>query len=170
MDKEMVSIWVEALCTKHHMPRLDFMMPKDIYTEIQDVKGTIANEKIYLKGGSEFAEENIANLENYLSVLEEALPEGYTLEREKTPFKRLAPKIAIAFIFLAMTVVTFWCYFIKNIIGLNIQYTWCFFVYLVLGIAVLGSGFLTFIMIANVVDTAKEIKEDKAKKGKRHGK
>jgi hypothetical protein len=62
---ETVKIWIEELGT----PTIE-----KIKSEIEDVKGTIKNEKVWALS-DDIHYENIENLEEYLEVLEEMLEE-----------------------------------------------------------------------------------------------
>lgn len=62
---ETVKIWIEELGT----PTIE-----KIKSEIEDVKGTIENEKVWALS-DDIHYENIENLEEYLEVLEEMLEE-----------------------------------------------------------------------------------------------
>lgn len=70
--EEMIKCWLEQLLETTGKSNVDELTAEEIITEIEDVKGTIQNEKIVL-GISEFAEKNIEHFEAYLKVLEEML-------------------------------------------------------------------------------------------------
>ena len=70
--EEMVNFWLEQLLEPTGKSNVDELTIEEINAEIQEIKGTIENEKIFL-GVSEFAEENISQFEAYLEVLEKLL-------------------------------------------------------------------------------------------------
>ncbi len=75
---ETTKLWLTDFLESKGVDTIETCPVEDILKEIEEVKGTISNERLWEKGysGDEFNPhtENIETLEEYLEILEEALP------------------------------------------------------------------------------------------------
>ena len=72
-DEETIGIWLDILLDTTGKTDVSELTAEEIREEIEDTKGTIANEAITLGLPGSFAEENIRILNSYLKVLTEML-------------------------------------------------------------------------------------------------
>lgn len=70
--KSMVEYWIEQLLESTGKSNTNELTNEEIRKEIEEIKGTIRNEKILI-GITDYAEENIKQLEAYIEKLEEML-------------------------------------------------------------------------------------------------
>ena len=75
---ETAKLWLEDFLESRGVSSIDLCPAEDVLKEIEEVKGTISNERLWEKGynGDEPNPhtENIMSLIEYLEILEEALP------------------------------------------------------------------------------------------------
>lgn len=71
-DKEMLDIWLEDLLYECGKNSVEELTPKEIEEAIEETRGTISNERLWAHADA-IHWENIANLEAYISELEELL-------------------------------------------------------------------------------------------------
>ena len=70
--KSMVEYWIEQLLESTGKSNTNELTNEEIRKEIEEIKGTIRNEKILI-GITDYAEENIKQFESYIEKLEEML-------------------------------------------------------------------------------------------------
>lgn len=70
--KSMVEYWIEQLLESTGKSNTNELTNEEIRKEIEEIKGTIRNEKILI-GITDYAEENIKQFEVYIEKLEEML-------------------------------------------------------------------------------------------------
>ena len=70
---EMVDIWIDSLIRKFQVQDLQELPVYVVKAEIAEMKAMIMDEEVRLAGGSEFAEENIRVIKEYISVLKKVL-------------------------------------------------------------------------------------------------
>jgi hypothetical protein len=70
---DMVNGWIDMLVRQHNVQHLQELPVYVVKGEIQEVKDTIENEKVFLKGGSPHAKENIKNMKAYIKILKGVL-------------------------------------------------------------------------------------------------
>ena len=70
---DMVNGWIDMLVRQHNVQHLQELPVYVVKGEIQEVKDTIENEKVFLAGGSTHAKENIKNMKAYIKILKGVL-------------------------------------------------------------------------------------------------
>lgn len=70
MDNPTINIWLDNLLKTTNKTTFDDLTEQEILVEIEDVEGTISNERLWAHADS-IHEENIAVLVEYLEVLNE---------------------------------------------------------------------------------------------------
>jgi hypothetical protein len=70
---DMVNGWIDMLVRQHNVQHLQELPVYVVKGEIQEVKDTIENEKVFLAGGSPHAKENIKNMKAYIKILKGVL-------------------------------------------------------------------------------------------------
>lgn len=73
---EFLNVWTEELLKNNNKKSLDDLTAEELSTEIEEVKGTISNERLWAHADS-IHEENVANLVEYLGLLEECLGKSH---------------------------------------------------------------------------------------------
>ena len=72
INNETIQIWLDALLESTGKATLEELTTEEIRAEIEDVEGTISNERLWAHADS-IHEENIVVLLEYLEVLNEML-------------------------------------------------------------------------------------------------
>ena len=81
-DEEMVKIWLAKLLSKHNVRFTINLTIDQINEEIEDIKGTISNERLW-SHADPIHLGNISTLSKYLDILNELLEERKTFEQNK---------------------------------------------------------------------------------------
>jgi hypothetical protein len=69
----MVNAWIDLLVRLHNVQDLRELPVYVVKAQISELKDMIENEKVFLKGGSPHAKENIDNIKEYISILKKVL-------------------------------------------------------------------------------------------------
>jgi hypothetical protein len=70
---DMINTWIDILVRQHNVQDLHELPVYVVKGEIQEVKDAVENEKVFLKGGSPQAKENIKNMKAYIKILKGVL-------------------------------------------------------------------------------------------------
>ena len=70
---DMINTWIDMLVRQHNVQDLRELPVYVVKAEIAEVRDAVENEKVFLKGGSPQAKENIKNMKAYIKILKGVL-------------------------------------------------------------------------------------------------
>lgn len=70
---EMVDIWIDTILKDNNVKDLRDLPVRIIKNEISDYKGMLITEEAHYAAGSEFAQENMRNIKEYIKILKGVL-------------------------------------------------------------------------------------------------
>ena len=65
----MINTWIDMLVKQYNVQDLRELPVYVVKAEIAEVRDAVENEKVFLKGGSPHAKENINNMKAYIKIL-----------------------------------------------------------------------------------------------------
>jgi hypothetical protein len=66
---DMINTWIDMLVKQYNVQDLRELPVYVVKAEIAEVRDAVENEKVFLKGGSPQAKENIKNMKAYIKIL-----------------------------------------------------------------------------------------------------